>query len=288
MVPSPVRPVADRAGFTLIELLVAMVVSGLLVGVIFQLMQGQARYVGTQSSLEEVQQNARAAVELIGSELRSIPPGPGVVTAQEQALTIRVPRVWGVVCATAGSTVWLRVPDMADVSYTPTAATGFTGDTGTGADPWTGAVTVNAVSVDAAGCPAAGGTLVRRLDLAGTPQTSANAPLAAGNRAYLYDQVSYSIGTSAGVDGSWIRREGDGSGAQPFAGPVLSGGAASEQGLRFRYFAGDAELLPPLAASSLPTVSRVEVVVRTISRGPEGTQRQVEHDSILISLRNRS
>ena len=71
--PDPRRPLG-RGGFTLIEILVALLISGLVVSSIFQVLQGNGRFVEMQSAREEVQQNARAALDLIAGDLRGVPP----------------------------------------------------------------------------------------------------------------------------------------------------------------------------------------------------------------------
>lgn len=281
------HPVRDRSGFTLIELLVALVVSGLLVGVIFQLMQGQARFVGLQSAREEVQQNARAAIELIGSELRSVPDSVGLVAASADSISIRVPRVWGVVCAVpSAATRAIRVPSISGLSLEPTDSTQFAAWVADPASPWTSPVRVTDVAPSASDCADNPGSSVFRVTLAGMPQNPAGVAAAVGARAYLFDPVTYRVGESEDLGGLWIERRSGGNGNQPLAGPILDD--ADGPGLRFRFFAGNVELAAPVAPADLPAVSRVQVLVRTVSRGGPADDRQVEQDTVLISLRNRS
>ena len=282
------QPVRDRSGFTLIELLVALVVSGLLVGVVFQLMQGQAQYVGLQSSREEVQQNARAAVELIGSELRSIPDSVGIIAASADSMSVRVPRVWGMICAVPSATTRsIRVPTVAGLSLAPTDSTQFAATAASVAQPWTNPVRVTGVAINAADCAAAPGSDVYRVSLSAIPQNASGIAAALGARAYLFDPVTYRIGSSASLGGLWIERRSGGNGNQPLAGPVLDDDDGP--GLQFRYFAGNVEVGAPVAAASLPSSSRIEVLVRTVSRNGVGDQpREVEADTALISLRIRS
>jgi prepilin-type N-terminal cleavage/methylation domain-containing protein len=83
----------NRAGFSLIELLVALMISGLLATVMFQLMSGQGRFVEIQSAREEVQQNSRAALDLIGNDLRTLPGGESLVRADDDSITVRTARI---------------------------------------------------------------------------------------------------------------------------------------------------------------------------------------------------
>ena len=55
------------AGFTVVELMVAIVLTGILATIMFQLMQGQGRFAGLQDARQEVQQNDRGALDLITS-----------------------------------------------------------------------------------------------------------------------------------------------------------------------------------------------------------------------------
>ncbi|MBD0320507.1 MAG: prepilin-type N-terminal cleavage/methylation domain-containing protein, partial [Gemmatimonadetes bacterium] len=89
-----------RAGFTLVELLVAVVLTGLLATILFQMIRGQTTFTQMQSAREEVDQNTRGALELITSELRAV-PSAGIVTASADRITFRLPRVWGILCAPA-------------------------------------------------------------------------------------------------------------------------------------------------------------------------------------------
>jgi hypothetical protein len=197
------------------------------VGVLLQLVSGQARFVRGQSAREEVQQNSRAALELIGSELRSLSGGGSLVMAADDSLTLRTPRLWGSVCAVPGATtIDVAFPAVAGMSFTVNAGTGVVVNLGTTTAPvWSSAVGVTAISAASGTCngaPLSAGTERRTISLTGTPSSGAVTP-ARGNVIYMYDQVTYRTGTSAGVPGTWIqRRIGDGPTAvnQPMAGPI--------------------------------------------------------------------
>src|SRR5688572_28851170 len=76
-----VPPAADLDGFTIIELLIALVISGILALSIFEVVSNESEFVSLQSQREEVQQNTRASLELIASELRTIPAGESLLQA---------------------------------------------------------------------------------------------------------------------------------------------------------------------------------------------------------------
>jgi hypothetical protein len=270
---------------------VGLVLGALVVSVLFQFIAGNGRFVDRQSAREEVQQNTRAALELIGSELRTVPGGEGIVRAARDSLTIRVPRVWGVVCAIAAENALdLAVAELPGVSYTTNLGSGVAVNLGGVTAPiWSSAMPVSGVSAADPNCngvPLAGGLERRRLTVASLPQ-SALATLTIGNVAVLYDQVTYRTGTSAAVPGRWIqRRLGDqpGSSNQPMAGPV-----SETDGLSFQFF-GTAEMplaTPVASAGGRASITRVRVVVESVGRHGRSGQRETKADTILVPLRNR-
>jgi prepilin-type N-terminal cleavage/methylation domain-containing protein len=285
--------VTERNGFTVIELLVALVIGGVVIGSLFQLLGGQGRFVEMQSAREEVQQNTRASLELIGSELRTLPGGDALVEAASDSITIRAPRVWGVVCAVGGATSFdVAFPVIAGANYTTNLGTGMVVNFGTPTAPvWSSAARVTAIGNGATTCDGSAlpAEIERRtLTVATTPQNGATTPVS-GDVLYLYEQVTYRTGTSAGVPGLWIQRrvgEGIDSSNQPLAGPIESNG----NGLRFEYFSGSSStaLSTPITdASTRATVNRVIVVVESVSRNSLADERESKADTVIVPLRNR-
>lgn len=278
------EPGARRSGdggFTLIELLVAIVIGGIVVGVLFQMIGGQGRFVELQSAREEVQQNSRAALELIGSEIRSMPHGSALVAASDDAITLRATRFSGVVCGTAhgGAALDVVFPEIPGVSWAVNQGTGVIvhGDTSSGWDH----ARVSSIGGAASVCgsdPVAPGAEVRRITML-TPLSSVEL----GDVVSIGDEVTYRSGTSS-VDGLWIqRRLGTGT-HQPFAGPILD-----DRGLRFDYFAGhSATPLPtPITDPALrESVTRIAVSVAAVSRNRVAGEAQMKVDSLVVSLRN--
>jgi prepilin-type N-terminal cleavage/methylation domain-containing protein len=279
------------AGFTFVEVMVALVISSILATVIFQLIRGQASFVSVQSAREEVQQNARGALEIISSELRTIHPS-GLAAAQRNAVSFRLPRAWGISCG-GGTTTSLTAVFPAALPAGMTALAGISGIMGdvTGVGPGnvynptpasgtvqtvTGRAVVD-LTVAANACsalrPVGASTEVVALQFTGT-----NLPVVPmGNRVYLYQAVTYNVSQSGGE--SWISRNG-----QPLAGPLVT----DTSGLVFNYWqnAGNTRLTAPVAAANMPTVGRVAVSVRTRSRG-RGGPTQYATDSMTVLLWNR-
>jgi type II secretory pathway pseudopilin PulG len=288
----------------MVELLVALVISGLLVGVIFQLIEGQSRFVRLQSAREEVQQNARAALDLIGSELRTIPPGAGVEVAESDRITLRAVRFWGTVCvgSNGGSTVTLRMPRLAGASFSTNQGTAFSADVD--ADPaledWTSATSVTAISDPITNPPASclvppetalpADIEIRALTLSATPLgTLLGGETEAGDVAYVYDHVTYRTGESTGLPGLWIQRQLGNGARQPLAGPVAAVDGAAAFGFQYFSIGSSTPLTMPVTdAATRASIDRVGLTVSAQSRGRFGDHRESKTDTILISLRSRS
>lgn len=273
----------------MVELLVAMVLGGIIVTALFELLSSQGRFVEMQSSREEVQQNTRAALELIGSELRTVPGGEALVSATADSITFRTSRLWGVVCDVPSATqLDVVFPTIVANSLSTNSGTGIVVELG-GASPavWSSAAPVTAIGSAAPDCD---GILLasqaerRSLTLASQPISGGVTPQE-GDVVYLYDEVTYRTGTSASVPGVWIqRRLGNGSN-QPMAGPV-----DEALGLQFAYFdaPSGAPLATPLTtAAAREAVTRIQVVVDAIARNSQGGGPESKADTVVISLRNR-
>lgn len=278
----------NNRGFTLVELIVSLVISGFLAGVVFQLVRGQERFVGVQGAREEVQQNGRAALELISAELRGVnaeaidSAGPGYVR-------FRVPRTWGLVCGNGGGAGTLLVvfpgADLAAFRSGTENADGLAvRDSLPGLTRRWSFATVSDVTpaggAGAAQCPGltpeAGRVQVRTLSSVPTSM-----PVQVGEPAYLYDVVAYDVAES-NAPGNWLRRTDSGS-PQPLAGPLATDSIGPV--FRLRYFnATGGEIPQPITAGARATIAAIQVRVTTASRSSK--LRQEFSDSTRVHLRN--
>ena len=271
----------DRRGFTLMELLVALMISSVLVAVIYQLMAGNSQYVQMQSSREEVQQNARAALDVIAADLRTVPP-QGIRAMGPDSIRFYLPRAWGVLCDTidtASGTAWAIFPASLVTS------TDFFGQAHWGVgieqtpspenhtDSWR---FVTAPTRQGSGDPCS--TIQPNLDPARHVTLGFNRPagtqfvdagsLLPGTQVVVFEEVRYDVApsSSSAIPGSWIRRMvGRVNGVinmQPMAGPVPASDA-----LRLQYFRADGVT----AATAPADVRRVSIRVVAQSRAQSGT-----------------
>ncbi len=71
----------NQKGFTLIEMMIAVVIAGVLMGGVYRLFQSQQRSASAQEQISFMQQNLRAALYIMSTEIRMAgydPPGGGL------------------------------------------------------------------------------------------------------------------------------------------------------------------------------------------------------------------
>jgi prepilin-type N-terminal cleavage/methylation domain-containing protein len=293
-------PAREAAGFTLIELVMALVVSGIVMLVVFQLLASQGRLAHLQSAREEVQHTTRSLLELIASELRGADPR-GISVAEANSITFRSPRAWGVVCRhtaerlsvlfpaaavpalrtgeeflalspVAASMAWqfLEVADVTSNSAERSQARTHCEAAGVSVPVGTGATSRARMYA-----PRAGPVADKPLGI-----SSGTAGLHAGTPLYVYEDIRYQIVQPAGMPDWWIRRNtGPAMSMHPLAGPV-----PETSGLRFRYFDATGQ---ELTDASVPSrVRRVEVSVVAHSRWRFGAHPLRDSASVSVFLRN--
>lgn len=89
-------------GFTLIEVMVALVVAGLLAGAMISLLMGQSLFYAKNEEGITAQQNIRAAVDLLSSDLR-MAASADIVVASPDSVLLRSNYLRAVVCDTTAS-----------------------------------------------------------------------------------------------------------------------------------------------------------------------------------------
>ena len=291
-----------RAGFTLVELLVAVVLTGILSTILFQMIRGQTAFTQMQSAREEVDQNTRGALELISSELRAV-PAAGIVTAGTDRITFRLPRVWGILCApaTGSSAVAIFPPNLIPAEFKANLVGNNSWGVALEQNPSVlpndyAAFLVSGVYTDEATCASNLGDQFTGADPRPKAQgfnfsASIAPPTAISGRAFIYETVTYDAAASAetAIPGVWLRRSHGYKTPQqqPLAGP-LDTRDDNVAPLAFRYLCKGAVIAPSLLATAAGrlTITAIEVQIGMMSR--ESTQRvqQMERDTLVIHLRN--
>jgi prepilin-type N-terminal cleavage/methylation domain-containing protein len=278
-------PSLDRRGFTLAELMISLVLGALIIGVVLQFVSGQTRLTTMQSGREEVQQNARGALEMVASDLRGA-ISAGVEVGNDNAIQVMLPRRWGVVCSQAGTTATVvAFPNIPSQPMPVGADAGLLFQQGNAwlpALPTRATVTLSTplvVTTACAGRNPTGDLVAFRLEGVDHPA------VAAGSTVALYQRVRYDVQNSRGEP--WLfRSNGMVDGAfsmQPLAGPV----DAAAGGISFTYFTGT----PPVALNAAPggnasTAGLSQVRLRVRFKSRLGSSPQTEFDSATVQLRN--
>jgi prepilin-type N-terminal cleavage/methylation domain-containing protein len=91
-----------RAGFTLTELMVALVIAGIIGAALARLVINQARFVAHQDSAMRARAGARAALNVMTSEVRMVTTG-GFLGGNRDSIQLRVPYAYGVACSQSGA-----------------------------------------------------------------------------------------------------------------------------------------------------------------------------------------
>lgn len=283
-----VEPRGPRGGFTLVELLVSLLIGALLVSVVFQMISGQTRIAAVQAGREEAQQNARGALEIVSSELRSA-LAEGIVEARPQALTFMQPRAWGLLCTAGTETFTAVFPNTGgDAAWQANPANGVLVRTAAGWVPTPGNYPLRAQiarsqvqgAPNALNCPigAAGDVVVVEIQASEAP---GGAP---GDLVALYALTRYELG--AGPSGTWLRRSNGMSGntfsLQPLAGPV------DPTRFGFTYLGDNGADLdePGTNAAVLQMVRQVRVQVVTNSTQRLNDLPQRDSGTAVVTLRN--
>lgn len=267
--------------------MIALVLGSIIVGVVLQFVSGQTRTASAQTAREEVQQNARGALEIVGSDLRGAIAG-GLIFADDQRLDFMLPRRWGVVCRASATETIAVFPVVPGDPLPIGAGVGITVER---AGAWLPAATAPMATVVRADRTAAAAN-VCGAEVSPAGQTESFALIGtghpvgaqAGDRLAVYQLVRYDVGQSGGE--SWIRRSNgagiDEANMQPLAGPV------DPDSVRFQYLGGN----PPAPLDFAPGDARTSGVrmirfrVRTTSRMAANGEQQVEQDSVTVQIRN--
>lgn len=273
------RSKADRAGeggFTLVEILVALVVAGILAGSVVMLLIRQNEFYGQNDEVIFAKQSARAAADLISSELRMASPGD-IQTADAQEVELRFDVLQAVVCGTSGSDVYLYVYQETDNAnlpsgrgttysnpYSSTWASPYAGFDGSG----TQSSTARTECIDSGAPDTGADDRYRTADWSGKTLPDKGAVVR------LFGTLTYTIEASSFSDGLAIKRN-----SQELVSPFADGA-------RFVYLdASGTALSTPVGSSELDDIRRVRLEATAVGDGSDrwNVERDLQFD---IPLRN--
>ncbi len=181
-----------RRGFTLIELLITIVIFAILGLALARLMISNSRFVARQEAQLEARQTARAAMNVVITELRMVSDG-GLLGASADSVRIQVPYAFGVLCRNGYAL--LAPPDSA--AYAAAVPGGIAYQQSTGGYVFNPSVTVTGITASTTECDKDSLRLVpggKRITLSSTslPTTAIF---------YLYQTVTYKFAASVALPG---------------------------------------------------------------------------------------
>ena len=226
-----------RRGFTLVEVLITLVVLGFVMAALYRVLISNQRTYQAQSQRVDLQQNIRAAVAILPSELREIDASDNDILAMSStSITIRAMRYLGVVCKTpvlggivSPVAVTIRRSPFwgaRDINVTTDSLViYYDGDPATRLDDdWAFARPSGVVNANCAdGAP---GRLITMSLGVGPGFSLPNVPGAISVGAPLrgFETVTYQLYQPAGDTSYYIGMQAAGGTMQPLIGPVLSNG----------------------------------------------------------------
>ena len=234
-----------RQGFTLVELMIVMVISALVGTAIVRLFVSQAQFFDRQTQSRESRTVSRGALNILMSDLRMVEATGGVVSATADAIVVRVPYAFGVVCVTSlAATTISRLP--LDASLYPNEVfSGYAWLNPDGIYTYVPSNTAPTAGVADNCTNASITTLAKGAVLELAPGTG-GAPVA--SPVFLYQTVTYEFGESEVVPGRLaLWRTAAGGAAEELIAPF-------DETARFRFFVNNqaaAQDAPPAALGDL-------------------------------------
>lgn len=200
------RPAASggAAGFVLAELLVAMFIAAIIGASLTQLVISQSRFVALQGALMQARGGARAALNVMATDLRMVSDS-GLVDASADSVTVRVPYAFGVACTQSSGRTIVSLLPADSAAYFSATASGYAWRDSTGKFVFVHPATVGSSTGLQCGSP----YLSKTIAILGAPGWP---PLAVavgpndvrtppGTVVYLYQVVRYAFAPSVQVPG---------------------------------------------------------------------------------------
>jgi len=116
-----------RRGFTLAELLISIIVLGVVAGAFTKLLVSQNRFFSHETNKRFSRTVARAATNILMTDLRMVQDNSGVdsATADGKLIRIKVPYRFGLVCGTSGSVTTVSMLPVDQATLSMSVYTGF-------------------------------------------------------------------------------------------------------------------------------------------------------------------
>lgn len=272
---------ARAAGFTLVELLIVLVIGAIVLGATYQTLTTQEKSNRHQIAIVSAQQNMRAGLDVLLSELRETSAtGGDLLEATPTSVRFRALRKAGVVCGRDAAITrdWADVALIGETFATTDSIVVFSDGTNKNSykdDTWITPGPPSSVSTPSGTC--AGnpiGTSIRRLRFAAGVLVNVDT----GAVVRSYDNIAYQI-----VDNNEMGHITRTIGTQTDT-IIQSLATTANNGLRFRYFNQANTQIDPTTAALRATVMRIEIMVKGRSIGGGAGATREFQDSLIGQL----
>lgn len=183
-------------GFTLIELIVATVVMAILGTALTRMLIQDSQFVDKMDAMMAARQVARAAMSVMSLDFQMVTDG-GLVAADPESVTVRVPYAFGMICGTTGSNTTASLVPQDSLVYADANPSGVAWRDVNGDYNFLTGITV-AGSIDPSDCTADSIKVVpggRLIVLTGASSVQS------GRLFYLYETIKFSFEPSVDLPG---------------------------------------------------------------------------------------
>jgi prepilin-type N-terminal cleavage/methylation domain-containing protein len=256
-----------RRGFTLVEIVITLTILGVVGAALVKLILVQARFSQTQMALRSARSVSRSAMNIMLTDLRMVQDKDGLIAADPESITVRIPVSFGLVCSTSGGTTLSLVP--ADSAMTAMgvyagfavrdSATGEYSYRDAGVPMPFGSLT-NGVSTLCSGNGISSVTYNGRSSRVVTLLDSPGGPANVGWPAFIYQEVQYKFAPSVSYPGRlglWrVVKTSDPN--LPMKDEII---APFDASAKFRFYPLNADAAQDAVPASLNDVRGVELVL---------------------------
>lgn len=243
---------SPRSGVTLVELLVSVVILGIMSAAAMRLFISQSRFVDQQVKQRSARTVSRVSLNLLLQELRGVEAEGGVVAADRQAISVRVPYALGITCGDDGGRTAVSLLPVDSALFASATFAGYAYRQGSGAYAYLDVGTTATPLASASVCTSNRiTTLARGATVALAPAVPA--PFDVGTPLLLFQRIDYAFLPSVIVPGRLaLWRSVQGGPREELAVPFDSSSA-------FRFFAVGDDTSRTSAPADLTTLRGVEL-----------------------------
>ena len=189
----------ERAGVTVAELVIAMVIATVIGSSLLGLIVVQSRFTTQMDQIRNARAVSKGVANLLQSEMRMVEVTGGVVDADPNSITLRMPFIFGITCGPTGSATTVSLLPTDAEPYANTSFSGYAFRTASGSYTYLDVGTSMAPGTEAT-CTAAAAS-VNTLAGGWILDLDPAAGVAPGTPVFLYQTLRYDFRPSVAIPG---------------------------------------------------------------------------------------